>query len=632
VDDPEDALLGATISSFKSVCIKPEPYVSFNLTQDSRTYKVIKEHKYFCISVPQNDVAGYRLARAFAYKNGKDALEADGDGGRIQIQHWPLAFEGGKPVDMKHTPPTVTMSGLQELKSNGLAFAFLCEYHDSVSAGDHVVVTGKLLPATIKSASPWGKDEDYGDIFASNDMTLAYVHGFFGNPEVIGGLDQSWKMDDRYATQSADKLATRTQRKAIEFFEKRLQIIEGALAILSGEEPPSHVPQTPEIARALLLSPERLLQYRKYYQNRLLEYRNVLKASVTDAGYAQSRPFTKPEMKEQKQKDKERTVLYGWKEAYVREKTLLSDAELENEETIYRARLEALDLSEDPSRDSDLEEGVVEHQGSYVPYSGSGAADSGGNASTISQERSSVAEAERRQRLIEHFEERLNLIRRAKKRKAEALVHPTTPKVRYTRMTNPETERHWENRFLGTKRSISLSELVKDYRLYQLQVTEARLARIQVLFQEGQYDDDVLVQLEERIAHYEGRLDLVAQVISEKYENPDPPSLSDKLSEDTQAGSDGKNSAIEGVTQKRMRNQTYRNSKTVRTDHRRKTADGQYSLQLEQSPTMKTENQGRQVTDDEVQQTLREEEPPSANETLDLKSESRPPSEKGKEG
>lgn len=624
VDDPDDGLLGATISSFKTVCVKPDPYVSFNLFRDSRTYKIIKEHKYFCITVPQNDVAGYRLARAFAYKNGRSALETDGDGARVQTQHWPLALEGGKPADMRHIPPTIVMSGLEHAKSNGLAFAFLCEYHDSVSAGDHVVVTGKLLPATITSASPWGRDEYYGDIFASSDMTLAYVHGFFGNPEIIGGLDQSWKMDDLYATQAADKVTGKTRRKAIKFFESRLQVIEEALTVLSGDDPKPYALQTREVARARLLSPERLLQFRKHYQDRLLQYSTALKASVTNAGYAHVNPFPQPGAQEDEQGDKEAIMLRGWKEAYVREKTLLSDAELENEENVYLARLEALGLTEDPPQDPNLGEDIVEQPGvrnvAHTPSSSSDVLNTGNAASSVSEETLSVAEAVRKQRLIEHFEERLTLIRQAKKRKAEALLHPVTPKLKYIQMTNPETQRHWENRFLGSKRQVSLDQVLNDYRTYQLQVTEARLARIQVLYQEGQYDDDLVVQLEDRIAFYEQRLDLTAQAISEKYENPDSPSLNRNLYQDAKRGLDHKNDISQDDMRKKTRNQTSRHLRAARAKHTRQVID-ERPLQLEQGIAKDTQSQEQrqQMTENGVLRHFKGEEIPSANDILDLK-------------
>jgi len=115
--------LGVTVSSFTSVSLEP-PLVSFCLGVRSRTAARLLLADVFAVNVLAEDQIG--LARRFA------ASDVD--------RFAPSADRFGPPTDWRAGPHGVPLLA-------GTAARLVCEQHDLVSAGDHVIVLGQVLHA-----------------------------------------------------------------------------------------------------------------------------------------------------------------------------------------------------------------------------------------------------------------------------------------------------------------------------------------------------------------------------------------------------------------------------------------------------------------------------------------------------
>lgn len=134
---------GATVSSFVTVALDPEPVVCFNIKRDSSTFAALTSSTRFNIHVLSASDTSETIATKFA---GGNALEPfhDGEG---DLELWvdeAAAVDGDHPIigcTIKDQPgETVDVSEM-------VLFRLSCTYmpDKTVDIGDHVVVFGKVV-------------------------------------------------------------------------------------------------------------------------------------------------------------------------------------------------------------------------------------------------------------------------------------------------------------------------------------------------------------------------------------------------------------------------------------------------------------------------------------------------------
>lgn len=125
---------GMLVSSFNTITLYPEPYISFNIKLPSKTYDAIDSTGRF--NVNALNIHGVWLAASFlAWKIGKD-------------ERWPNVRK--KETLMDHL---------------GVKFTLVCEWmkEKTVEVGDHVVVIGKVVDLVEGKGKDWGGGLIYGE-------------------------------------------------------------------------------------------------------------------------------------------------------------------------------------------------------------------------------------------------------------------------------------------------------------------------------------------------------------------------------------------------------------------------------------------------------------------------------------
>lgn len=126
---------GMLVSSFNTITLNPDPYISFNVKLPSRTYSALSSHGTF--NVHALNITGIWLGHAFLQWKVKK-----GD-------KWPGL--GKKETLVDHV---------------GVKFTLMCEWvrEKSVEVGDHVVVVGRVRNVVAgRGAREWGAGMIYSE-------------------------------------------------------------------------------------------------------------------------------------------------------------------------------------------------------------------------------------------------------------------------------------------------------------------------------------------------------------------------------------------------------------------------------------------------------------------------------------
>jgi flavin reductase (DIM6/NTAB) family NADH-FMN oxidoreductase RutF len=134
---------GATISSFVTVALDPEPVVCFNIKHDSSTFATLEGSGHFNVHLLRSSPDAEAIATKFASGNALEPFH-DGEG---ELEWWvqePAKGQGLAPVIQGKT---------NEVQAEGTArdsvvsFRLSCEHlaEKTVEVGDHVVVFGKVV-------------------------------------------------------------------------------------------------------------------------------------------------------------------------------------------------------------------------------------------------------------------------------------------------------------------------------------------------------------------------------------------------------------------------------------------------------------------------------------------------------
>jgi flavin reductase (DIM6/NTAB) family NADH-FMN oxidoreductase RutF len=134
---------GATISSFVTVALDPEPVVCFNIKHDSSTFAALAQSSQFNVHLLRSSPEAEVIATKFASGNALEPFH-DGEG---ELEWWvrqPAAAEGSAPV---------IVGSKNEVEAEGTArdsvvsFRLSCSHlaDKTVAVGDHVVVFGKVV-------------------------------------------------------------------------------------------------------------------------------------------------------------------------------------------------------------------------------------------------------------------------------------------------------------------------------------------------------------------------------------------------------------------------------------------------------------------------------------------------------
>ena len=126
---------GATISSFNTVTVAPEPVVSLNLQRPSLTLDAIESSGHFLIHILQANAEAAALSQKFTHGNSKSPFMDLGDA--FRVVQCPSSVDVGKAL-----PPLIEDADRE--KHSSILFALRCEYlrAKSVEIGDHSVLFG----------------------------------------------------------------------------------------------------------------------------------------------------------------------------------------------------------------------------------------------------------------------------------------------------------------------------------------------------------------------------------------------------------------------------------------------------------------------------------------------------------
>ncbi|ETN37363.1 uncharacterized protein HMPREF1541_08354 [Cyphellophora europaea CBS 101466] len=162
---------GATISSFVTVALDPEPVVCFNIKHDSSTFATLTSSATFNVHLLSSSPDAETIATKFASGNALEPFH-DGEG---ELEWWvrePSSDEGVAPV----------IHGMRdEVEAEGTAqdsvvtFRLTCAYmaDKTVAVGDHVVVFGRVI--AVSDGSDLGHPEA-----STRAACLLYVDGGYG--------------------------------------------------------------------------------------------------------------------------------------------------------------------------------------------------------------------------------------------------------------------------------------------------------------------------------------------------------------------------------------------------------------------------------------------------------------------
>jgi flavin reductase (DIM6/NTAB) family NADH-FMN oxidoreductase RutF len=191
---------GATVSSFNTVTLDPEPVVSFNIKQKSATYSAIKASNYFTVHALSDTTDAGQLATRFAAGNQKLPFH-DGQGGICGFVSYTVLEPGEakQSSEPKRVPPKINFSTSdataarkkdldldfdvetttppEKPKSNLVRFRLECEFlsDKTVQIGDHVVVFGRVIKA--EAPSDGGSEQKFP---SQHHRCLVYAHQRYG--------------------------------------------------------------------------------------------------------------------------------------------------------------------------------------------------------------------------------------------------------------------------------------------------------------------------------------------------------------------------------------------------------------------------------------------------------------------
>ncbi len=150
---------GATISSFNTVTLEPEPIVSLNIKRPSSTFDAIQSSGYFAVHLLRASLAASKLATAFT--KGSSGSPFNDLGPNFDIAR--------RKIGAKKSPPA--------LRSAHVPFRLGCAYrHDkTVELGDHVVIFGTVWHVYIGNVK--GSDDTAAQ---TDEPCLLYAGGQYG--------------------------------------------------------------------------------------------------------------------------------------------------------------------------------------------------------------------------------------------------------------------------------------------------------------------------------------------------------------------------------------------------------------------------------------------------------------------
>lgn len=133
---------GATISSFVTVALNPEPIICFNIKHNSSTFATLEQSSHFNVHLLRSGPEAEAIATKFASGNALEPFH-DGEG---ELEWWvrePVAEEGSAPV-IEGNPDELNAEGTT--KDSVVSFRLSCVHvaEKTVAVGDHVVVFGRV--------------------------------------------------------------------------------------------------------------------------------------------------------------------------------------------------------------------------------------------------------------------------------------------------------------------------------------------------------------------------------------------------------------------------------------------------------------------------------------------------------
>ena len=494
IEDDREGTLAATVSSFDSVCMEPEICVSFNLRQASSTYKTIVDSGYFCITFPKDNRAGAKLAHKFVKGNETSPFGPDGPMLLSLGEHG----EGVKR-NLKHVPKAVTLTDLAYKHKSGFAFAFTCEYSSSTPVGDHVIVTGRVLPHSINAGGlshGWGRSVKYGNAYAESHVTLSHLHGAYSDRANCGSTESSWKLADPMRNDDLDALAGDPALLARNLYRQHLEVIGLARMLQKGDDLNSadfkHI-KMDNVRRAASLGRILLTRYESYYRERLATLRVKTKeATTTNNGAAGADPDF--EVSEE---------LKQWQKWFVIDKMTRSREYLHAKEDFCLQRLQEL---------RQLTNGTSEPMLDNLPNTNDEEAAPSGYALHDAYSDTGLASAAAQSSVVSFFETYLKLIREAKRRL-------TTPRITTTEKKDASIKNKggkWVSGFTSARDNYTLQELQDEYQLYQKEASETLMSLLQVSNGPMGRDRELSRAWKTRYNKYLACRDVLAELITER--------------------------------------------------------------------------------------------------------------------
>jgi flavin reductase (DIM6/NTAB) family NADH-FMN oxidoreductase RutF len=205
---------GATVSSFNTVTMRPDPIVSLNLKKPSSTFNAIQSSNQFIVHLLMDNVEAGELAQAFT----------KGDSQSPFAQHPPdvqtnrVGMADAKEGADKR-PPVFS-------ETKAVSFALLCRYlsNKTVEIGDHIVMFGTVLRVL-------GEPESV--------PCLAYANRWYGHIVnfrwLAQGSDSSPKID-LVGPDTIDPLRRQLERRTANLFVANLRLMNRVQAVLGQQQ------------------------------------------------------------------------------------------------------------------------------------------------------------------------------------------------------------------------------------------------------------------------------------------------------------------------------------------------------------------------------------------------------------
>lgn len=168
---------GATISSFNTVVIEPQPVVSFNFKRPSSTFDAICSSGYFCVHLLTESQPAAELASRFTKGNASSPFQDL----LVQCSSHNETQDSLEATPIAYDPPVIT--GINGSPTRSVAFSLRCRYlaEKTVTVGDHVVLFGIVTEAEVQASDTPGMSRD------KPETCLTYANGRFCQ---VMGLEQ----------------------------------------------------------------------------------------------------------------------------------------------------------------------------------------------------------------------------------------------------------------------------------------------------------------------------------------------------------------------------------------------------------------------------------------------------------